>query len=51
VDQQQRVLVIAQPADERKADKDMLELQALCLGLLESVQGTSLHLFHCLQIP
>ena len=48
MDQQQRVLVIAQPADERKADKDMLELQALCLEPLESMQGTNLHLFHCL---
>lgn len=47
MDQQQHVLVITQPADERKADKDMLELQALCLGLVESVQGTNLHLFHC----
>lgn len=48
MDQHQRVLVITQPADEGKAEEDVLGLQALCLAFMETMQGTNLHLFHCL---
>lgn len=46
MEQQQCVLVFVQPADKRKADKDVL----VCLGLMESTLRITLHLFHCLQI-